>query len=147
MNLGEARAAFQIVWLSDGRTFVLGGLGETEYCLSSVEMSMCKWNGDGETGGETWQPMKPMLTPRSHFAAVVLRNEAVLVAGGKTYDDELHKSVELFSPPASCDVRSLGQWTSLQPMVRAPGLCSGVSSAGVIFIVGVLSLQCSLLCT
>lgn len=134
-RLDHARCEFQVVWLSDGRIFAIGGWNG-HYNMNSVEMLIRKWKFEGETTGR-WRPCSNMLTGRSYFAAVVLHDDVVIVAGGLNTDWEWLQSVELFTPSAAGDPSSTSQWTNLQPMQSAPrGACSGVLSDGFIFIFG-----------
>jgi len=132
----RARCAFQVIWLSDGRIFAIGGWNDGEK-LDSVEMLHREWAFDGETTGK-WRQCSPMLAARDDFAAVALHGKVVLVAGGFSFNGMWLDSVDLFTPPpAAGDPCALGQWTNLQPMQSAPqSQCTGVFSGGVVFIFG-----------
>lgn len=134
-QMETVRYDFQVVWLPDDRIIAMGGFnGRTR--LDTVEMLTHERAFDDKTTGK-WRQCSSMLTARDDFAAVVLRDELVLVAGGHDVGMRLN-SVELFTPPAVGDLHALGQWTNLQPMQSVPGsTCNGVFSDGVVFIVGI----------
>lgn len=125
---------FQVVWLPDGCIFALGGFSAG--WLRSVEMLHRAWAFDGNTTDQ-WRRCSDMLVERSNFAAVLLHNEMVLVAGGQKPSGNWHESVELFIPPAAYDLHALGQWTNLQPMHFTPrSTCTGVYLDGIVIIFG-----------
>lgn len=138
----STRCEFQVIWMTDGRIFAIGGysLGR----LNSVEMLNREWTCRGETTGE-WRRCGCMLAARCDFTAVTLRDEVVLVTGGLTNDRTLHDSVELFVPPAASTIRDVGQWTTIHPPKRSPTrTCSAVFVDGVVLIFGT---SCALLFT
>lgn len=135
-KLGEARYSFRAIWLPSGRIFAFGGLNEGNLHVISVEMLKREWNCAWETD-EAWQPAEPMLVPRSQFAAVALRDEAVLIVGGLTTDAQRLSSVDIFTPPIQDGAR--GQWTSISPTQSAPTWAAGVFYDGAVFILGTLA--------
>lgn len=133
-RLKTPRSCFQLVWLSDGRIFAIGGYNGSY--LSSAEMLIREWTSDGQMTGQ-WQECISMLTKRADFAAVALRDAAVLVAGGDATSGGWLDRVELFVPPTMGYPRALGQWTEIQPMPSSPRrLCSAVFSNDAVFIFG-----------
>lgn len=50
-----------------------------------------------------------------HFS-VALRGEVDLVTGGRTSDRTRIDSVELFVPPATIDLRDVGQWINVRQL-------------------------------
>jgi len=132
-DLENSRRNFSVVWLRDGRIFAFGG-NNSDCCLSSVEMQVRDWTFEGITKNP-WRQVAHMLTARSHFASVALRDNTILVAGGNTHEMVWLSTVHCFHPPAKNDLVGLGQWVNIQPMLSSPSTsCSGVISAGIVFI-------------
>jgi len=129
----KERSNFRVVWMKDGRIFTIGGYYGYN-SVNAVEMLYHEWSLDTQST-DSWRQCNGMLKARSDFAAVVLHEEVVIVAGGWNAMWNYIDSVELFSPPAVDDSRALGQWTSLRPMQSTPqSACSGAFSDGVLFI-------------
>jgi len=131
-SLDRASADCQVVWLTDGRVFAIGGYaGGGEY-LNSVEMTIREWSSES-AAARIWRNVARMLTARYLFAAVAVHG-LILVAGGETTGQVNLSSVELFTPPPAADPKALGQWTSMQPMPSSMWCYAGVASGESVFV-------------
>jgi len=131
-SLKMARSSCGVVWLPDGRVFVIGGYAGGGVYINSVEMTTREWSSEGAAAG-VWRNVAGMLTARTVFAAVVVQG-LVIVAGGYTTDQELLSTVELFTPPAASDPQAIGQWISMQPMPLPMWCLAGVTSGETVFV-------------
>lgn len=126
-SLCMSRSSFQVIWLPDGAIFAIGGNG-----TNTVEMLVREWGYDGNTS-TAWRQVASMLNNRSSFAAIVVCENRILVAGG--YGN--NESVELFTPPKVSERYANGQWTAIELKTSIPeSACSGIIADGIVLIFG-----------
>lgn len=87
-SLHEARAAHTATTLPSGQVLVVGGMGDGEQRLASVELY--------DPVRDSVRALAPLVAARSGHTATLLRDGRVLVTGG--YDGEYLASVETFDP-------------------------------------------------
>ena len=137
-QLRTPRSACRLVACPNGCVIVLGGAGRARLLLDSVEML--------EPGASAWVELAPMRRSRVHFAAGVLPDGRVIVAGGVIPDVEqsrpgesIHRA-EIYDPssntweeiaplPPSCRAAT-GGWITPNGRFAVYGLgpCSGSGS-------------------
>lgn len=100
--LRVARARHTATRLADGAVLVIGGVGQSEKALTSVEI----WDANTQT----WQDGPPMKQARHSHSASLLTDGRVLVAGGINQDGKAIASVEIFDPRTN-------EWSSSAPML------------------------------
>ncbi len=82
----------------------------------------------------TWSEQAPMPHARRAFAADVLLDGRVIVAGGATFEDEFLDSVVVFNP-ASADGSKPGHWEPVQSLPAKRCSCSGNVLANGMFVI------------
>ena len=94
--------------LPDGRTLVIGGVVAGQVVASVVPLA---------ADSSEWSELAPMTQARCYATAVVLPDDKVLVAGGRTTReaDLALKSAELYDPATSV-------WTALPDMAHERSL-------------------------
>jgi hypothetical protein len=82
----------------------------------------------------TWSEQTPMPHARRAFAADVLLDGRVIVAGGATFEDEFLDSVVVFNP-ASADGARPGRWEPVKSLPAKRCSCSGNVLANGMFVI------------
>jgi hypothetical protein len=103
--MNQAREAFTLTLLANGRALAAGGLG-TNGPLASAEVF--------DPGTGLWTSTGSMTTNRAFHTATLLSNGKVLVTGGTTGSGQSAfnlQSAELYDPSA-------GTWTAANPMIE-----------------------------
>lgn len=135
-QLQTPRSACRLVACPNGRVLVLGGAGRARLLLDSVEML--------EPGASEWIELAPMRRSRVHFAAGVLPDGRVIVAGGVIPDvkqsrpgetiyraeiyDPLSNTWEEIAPlPPSCRAAT-GGWITSNGRFAVYGLGPGAGA-------------------
>ncbi|KAL7056583.1 hypothetical protein AAHC03_020863 [Spirometra sp. Aus1] len=136
--LHQARRASASVATADGRLFVIGGLGDSEYfssveyCFVPEELSETgQWKA--EEVGSFWQSAAPMNRARSFLSACEHAGH-IFAAGGLSHSSTVVRSVEMFQPPTV--ENALGQWTLVQSMNQAREEFSLISHKNSLFALG-----------
>ena len=86
-SMREARSAFELAKLSDGRVLAVGGRGRGSSVLASTEVY--------DPASETWTAQGNMTFARASFALARLSDGRVLVAGGRGESSQMLNSSEV----------------------------------------------------
>ncbi len=103
--MNKARGDFLMIKLLDGRVLAMGG---DDDCVSPRKTARAEIYNPA-TG--TWTEVAPMHNARAHFAAVLMSDGRVFVAGGDNDTQQL-KAAEIYNP-------STNQWTQVPAMANA----------------------------
>jgi N-acetylneuraminic acid mutarotase len=110
---------------SDGRIYAIGGIGDFEQVLASVEVY--------DPLSNTWSEVAPMVAPRTGLAAAVGTDGTIYAVGGNNRTSTFLDTVETYDP-------STGDWSSIAPMPTArrdlAAAASAVFGVGRIFALG-----------
>lgn len=92
MLMHDARSAFEMVKLSDGRVLAAGGMGRGSSVLASSETF--------DPSTKTWEEQGNMTAARASFSLVKLPDGRVLAAGGRNETGQMLNSSEVlhFAP-------------------------------------------------
>jgi len=105
---------------ANGTIYVLGGVNDSDICLSSVECF-------GPHTGGVWEPMPPMRFARGSAAAVAVAGQ-IYVVGGRDGFQSLD-SVERFDP-------GMRRWDLQQPLRSARFGAAAAVLGGRVYVVG-----------
>ena len=118
------------------RILVIGGI-DTDACYCTALATVHSF----DTHQEKWQQIAPMRQARADFAAAVLRDGRVIVAGGMKHEDTPPTTpfegcdAELFLCSAEIFDPMTGFWSDLPPMSMPRWSCSGTLAADGTFVV------------
>ena len=90
MSMQEARSAFELVKLPNGKVLAVGGRGRSSNMLASSEVF------DPTT--KTWQAQGSMNEARASFSLVLLSDGKVMAAGGRGDGNTVLNSTEVLMP-------------------------------------------------